>query len=76
MNKKIKKEIEQKYKMGSRTARAKQVAIYLGIGLSTVFYYARIGKLTPIKLSSRVTVFSMDEVDALIDNSMVKAIEK
>ena len=68
----IKKQTEQKYKMGTRTVRAKEVANYLSIGLSTVWHYARIGKLTPIKLSSRVTVFSMDEVNALLDNAMAK----
>ena len=72
MSEALKRQVEQNYKLASRTARAKQVAIYLGIGLSTVWHYARIGKLTPIKLSSRVTVFSMDEVDALLDNVMAK----
>jgi len=72
MSEALKRQVEQNYKLASRTARAKQVAIYLGIGLSTVWHYARIGKLTPIKLSSRVTVFSMDEVDALLDNAMAK----
>jgi len=72
MSEALKRQVEQNYKLASRTARAKQVAIYLGIGLSTVWHYARIGKLTPIKLSSRVTVFSMDEVDALLDNAMTK----
>ena len=74
MSEALKRQKEEKYKILSeiRTARAKQVAIYLGIGLSTVWHYARIGKLTPMKLSSRVTVFSMDEVDALLDNAMAK----
>ena len=37
--------------------RAKELATYLGVGLSTIWLYANQGKITPIKLSSRVTVF-------------------
>ncbi len=42
--------------------RAKELAEYLGIGLSTTWNYARQGKITPKKLSARVTVFDIDEV--------------
>ena len=45
-----------------RKLRAKQVADEFGIGLSTVWLYAKEGKLTPIKVSSRVTVFDTQEV--------------
>ena len=51
--------------------RAKEVKKYLGIGLSTVWHYAKVGKLTPIRLSERVTVFRKSEVNALIDNCEV-----
>lgn len=43
--------------------RAKEVAQLLGIGLSTVWLYSKQGKLTPIKLSDKVTVFSIDEIN-------------
>lgn len=43
--------------------RAKEVAQLLGIGNSTVWLYAKQGKLTPIKLSDKVTVFSIDEIN-------------
>ncbi|MGJ0362880.1 helix-turn-helix domain-containing protein [Aliarcobacter cryaerophilus] len=43
--------------------RAKEVALYLGIGLSTVWLYAKQGKIKPIKISGRVTVFSIDEIN-------------
>lgn len=43
--------------------RANQVAKYLGIGLSTVWLYAKQGKITPIKLSHRVTAFYLDEIN-------------
>ena len=52
--------------------RAKGMAKYLNIGLSTVWLYAKQGKLTPKKLSERVTLFSVEEADALL-NSMVVA---
>ncbi|MEY3090557.1 MAG: hypothetical protein RL113_873 [Pseudomonadota bacterium] len=42
--------------------RAKKIAEEFGIGLSTVWLYAKEGKLTPIKVSERVTVFDTDEV--------------
>ncbi len=42
--------------------RAKEVAQMFGIGLTTVWLYARQGKITPKKLSERVTVFDIDEV--------------
>lgn len=45
--------------------RAKEVAKLLGIGLSTVWLYAKQGKITPKKLSERVTVFDIDEVNNL-----------
>ena len=46
--------------------RAKEAAQYLGIGISTVWLYAKQGKLTPIKLSHRVTVFKKSDLDRLI----------
>ncbi len=54
--------------MSKKYLRAKEVALYLGIGLSTVWLYAKQGKLTPKKLSQRVTVFSINDVDKLFDN--------
>lgn len=48
--------------------RAKEVAIYLGIGLSTVWLYANQKKITPKKLSSRVTVFHIDDINKLVMN--------
>ena len=54
--------------MSKKYLRAKEVAEYLGIGLSTVWLYAKQGKLTPKVVSKRVTVFSLDEIDKLMDN--------
>lgn len=42
--------------------RAKELAQFLGIGLSTVWLYAKQGKITPKKISTGVTVFDIDEV--------------
>ena len=42
--------------------RAIQIAEEFGIGLSTVWLFAKQGKLTPIKISSRITVFETSEV--------------
>jgi predicted DNA-binding transcriptional regulator AlpA len=68
MSETIKTELEQKYYAGKKYLRAKETAMYMSIGLSTVWHYAKIGKLTPKKLSTRVTVFSIDEIDNLINN--------
>ncbi|WP_419677628.1 helix-turn-helix transcriptional regulator [Aliarcobacter lanthieri] len=43
--------------------RAKQLAEHLGIGLSTVWLYAKQGKITPKKISDRVTLFEVAEVE-------------
>ena len=43
--------------------RAKELAEYLGIAVSTVWLYAKQGKITPLKISSRVTVFDINEVE-------------
>ena len=48
------------------TMRAKEVAEYIGIGLSTVWLYAKQGLLKPINLSPRVTVFKKSDIDAFI----------
>lgn len=71
MRETLKKEIEKKYNVSKKYYRAHEVAIYLGIGLSTVWLYAKEGKLTAKKLSSRVTVFSIDEIDALMNSAEV-----
>jgi excisionase family DNA binding protein len=49
--------------------RAKEASQYLGIGLSTLWLYAKQGKLKPIKLSQRVTIFKKSDLDQFI-NSM------
>jgi excisionase family DNA binding protein len=56
--------------MHSNLLRVKEVAQYLSVGVSTVWLYAKQGKLHPIKLSDRVTVFSKDNLDAFINNAM------
>jgi len=58
--------ITEKY-IQQENMRAKEVAIYLQIGLSTVWLYSARGLLKPIKLSPRVTVFKKSDIDAFID---------
>jgi len=58
MNKEQLKKLQAK-----KNFRAKELAEYLGIALSTVWLYSKQGKITPIKLSERVTIFSIDEVN-------------
>ena len=49
--------------------RDKQASQYLGVGVSTVWLYVKQGKLHPVKLSPRVTIFKKSDLDAFI-NSM------
>jgi len=59
--------VEQKdTKMETKYLRAKAMAKYLNIGVSTVWLYAKQGKLHPKKLSDRVTLFSVEEADRLL----------
>lgn len=48
--------------------RPKELAKYLGIGLSTVWKWAKEGKIKPHNLSRGVTVFDINEV--LLDLGM------
>ena len=54
--------------MQGTNMRAKEVAKYLGIGVSTVWLYVKQGKLKTIKLSERVTIFPKDAIDNFINN--------
>jgi predicted DNA-binding transcriptional regulator AlpA len=56
--------------METKYLRAKPMAKYLNIGLSTVWLFAKQGKLTPKKLSERVTLFSVEEADKLINGGV------
>lgn len=53
--------------MTEKYLRAKDVAEYLGIGLSTVWLYAKQEKITPINISKRVTVFKQSDIEAFIN---------
>lgn len=51
--------------------RDKQAAQYLGVSISTVWLYAKQGKLHPVKLSPRVTIFKKSDLDAFIEAQAV-----
>ena len=54
--------------MKKKYLRAKDVAEYLSIGRSSVWLLSKQNRLTPIKLSERVTVFDIDEINKLISD--------
>lgn len=57
----------------SQNLRPREAAKYLGIGLSTIWLFAKQGKLSPIKLSARVTIFQKCDLDNFIGgNNNVK----
>ena len=59
----------------SENMRAKEASRYLGVGLSTIWLYAKQRKITPIKLSERVTIFARDELDKFIESNKVEVQE-
>ena len=69
MNSEKEQTLEKKYDARKKYLRAKETAEYLSIGLSTVWLYAKQGKLTGKKLSPRVTVFSIEEINKLFDDA-------
>lgn len=52
--------------------RAKQLAKYLSIGLSTVWLLNKKGMIKSIKLSERVTVFNVAEVEKALGITDIK----
>lgn len=51
--------------------RARELANHLGVGLSTVWLWNKQGKITSKKLSERVTVFEVAEVEkSLFDGAL------
>jgi len=50
--------------------RAQEAAKYLGVGKSTIWLYVRQGKLHPIKLSNRVTIFKKEDLDNFINSQV------
>lgn len=53
----MKNEIKKKY-------RAKELAVHIGVGVSTIWRWAKEGKIKPYKISTGVTVFDVNEVMA------------
>lgn len=62
--------IETKYGVGKKYLRAKEVAEYLSIGLSTVWLYSKQGKITPKHISNRVTVWEISDIESFINSEM------
>lgn len=49
--------------------RAKQLSVYLSIALPTIYLYLRQGRITSKKISNRITLFDVSEVEkALFKN--------
>jgi hypothetical protein len=48
--------------------RVKEASVYTGIAVSTLWWYCKLGKLTPKRPSPRVTLFDIDDLNNLINN--------
>jgi len=53
--------------MEKRYYRARELAVYLGVSITTIWNYAKEGKITARKLSTQATVFDIKEVNKLFD---------
>ena len=54
--------------MEKRYYRARELAVYLGVSITTIWNYAKDGKLTAKKLSTQATVFDIQEVNKLFND--------
>ncbi len=50
--------------------RPKEARAYLGISESTLWLWVKKGYLHPTKITNRVTVFNIDELDKVLDGSI------
>lgn len=51
-----------------RKLRAKEIAEIYSVGESTIWLWAKQGKIIPIKVSQRVTVFDAEEIENFFSN--------
>lgn len=51
--------------------RPKEARIYLGVSLATFWNYVKDGKIKTQKLSSRVTVVSIEELESFINSEVI-----
>lgn len=49
--------------------RPKEIALHLGVGISTFWLYVSQGKIKTIKLSDRVTVVTQEELNRFIHDA-------
>jgi excisionase family DNA binding protein len=69
-------QIQKELGMLSNFLRPKEAGRYMGVGIATVWKLARDGKLTKIKLSTKVTLFDRREIDKLMIDSRVLEVQK
>lgn len=63
-------QVDQQKLQEIRFLRDKQASAWLGIGCSTLWLYVRQGKLKSIKLSPKVTVFAVSDLEAFVQSRM------
>lgn len=57
--------------MENNHLRIKDASKFLGVKPSTLWLYARQGKIHPVRLSPRVTIFKKSDLDAFIEAQAV-----
>lgn len=57
------KEINNINYSGKKMLRAKEVSSFYGIGKSTVWHYVKQGLINSYKVSEKVTLFKVEELD-------------
>lgn len=59
------------YNYKPKFLRAKELAKYLCIGQSTVWYYLKKGKIQSNKISEKVTLFDVEAVKSTFKKNMI-----
>ena len=49
--------------------RAKEASVYVGVHINTIWAYAKAGRLTPIRISPRITIFKRADLDRLTETA-------
>jgi len=60
--------IQENNQSTKKYMRAKEVSVFLGIGIATVWRYARDKKIKAKRLSERVTVFEVADIENFVNS--------
>ena len=65
---------EQSLTVKQEYLRAKDVAVMMSVGLSTVWAMRKQKRITAYKISEKITLFKREEIEALMDSCKVEVL--